>query len=79
MVVDRGMSYEQALLELGDIDSFCRQVCACCTSNDWYCPTDCTDLEKARRIDFDRIVFSYARNDGDLSKVMRYIKQAKEQ
>lgn len=78
MIVDHGMSYEQALAELGDIDSFCRQVCISCSANDWFCPTDCAELEKAQRMDFDRIVWSYARNDGDLRKVMRYIARAKE-
>ena len=77
LVKEQGLSLEQARYECGDIDSFCSQVCGCCTANDWYCPTECADLEKARRMDFDRIVKAYARNWGDLAKVMRYIKQAK--
>ena len=73
----QGLSLEQARYEIGDIDSLCSQVCGCCTANDWYCPTECAVIEKARKMDFDRIVKSYARNWGDLKKVIRYIKQAK--
>ena len=76
-VTEKGLTLEQARYELGDINSFCSQVCGGCTANDWYCPTECAVLEKARRMDFDRIVKSYARNWGDLAKVIRYIKNAK--
>lgn len=71
------MTYEQALEELGDIDSFCRMCCNNCTSNDWYCPSECDDLEKARLLDFDRIVKCYAVHEGNLAKVFRYIKSTK--
>lgn len=68
------MTFEEAKSELGNIDNFCTSVCNYCTSNDWYCPTECDALEKARRIDFDRIIKCYAKHDGDLCKVMKYIK-----
>ncbi len=71
------MTEQQAREEIPDIDTFCRICCDNCTSNDWYCPSDCEDLEKARKLDFDRIVKCYARHDGDLSKVARYIKTTK--
>lgn len=71
------MTYEQAKEELGDIDAFCHQMCVSCTANDAFCPSDCDDLQKARQLDFDRIVKCYARSDGDLWAVMRYIKTCK--
>ncbi|MCM1059818.1 MAG: hypothetical protein NC452_05950 [Eubacterium sp.] len=71
------MTTEEARKEIPDIESFCRQSCTLCTSNDWYCPTYCDMLQKARRMDFERIVEAYARNDEDMAKVYRYIKQAK--
>lgn len=69
------MTIEEAREEIPDIDTFCRHCCNRCTTNDWYCPSDCNMLEKARKLDFDRILKCYARNDGDLNKVFRYIKR----
>lgn len=71
------MTYEQAKEELCDIDTFCKTACDNCTSNDWYCPSECEILKKARKIDFDRIIKCFASNNGDLSKVIAYIKQTK--
>lgn len=71
------MTLDEAREEIGSIDDFCKSACNVCTANEWYCPTECDTLLKARRLDFDRIVKSYARNDGDWSKVFRYINQAK--
>ncbi len=71
------MTFEQAKEDLGDIDSFCHQVCVCCTANDAFCPSECDDLQKARQLDFDRLVKCYARNGGDLVAVIRYIKSTK--
>ncbi|MCI8603666.1 MAG: hypothetical protein HFE79_05925 [Ruminiclostridium sp.] len=71
------MTFEEAREELKSIDYLCKCACNICTANDWYCPTECGTLRKARRIDFKRIVNSYARNDGDWSKVLRFINQAK--
>lgn len=76
MVGQKGMSVEQAREEMGDIDNFCRLACNACSA-DAYCPSDCDMLEKARRMDFEKIVRAYARNEGDWSKLFRYIKQAK--
>jgi hypothetical protein len=72
------MTYEEALEELPNIENFCNRICNTCTANDWYCPTYCLDLEKAHRIPFDKIAKSYARNDGDVWRVMRYIRRYKE-
>lgn len=71
------MTLDEARKKLGNIDDFCKSACSVCTANDWYCPTECDTLRKARRMNFDRIIKSYARNDGDLSKVFRFIKEAK--
>lgn len=71
------MTLDEAREEIGSIDYFCKCACNACTANDWYCPTECGTLRKARQMDFDRIVKAYARHDGDLSKVFRYINQAK--
>lgn len=75
MVVDK--AFAEALKELADIDTFCHMACTAC-NHDWYCPTHCDMLEKAKKLDFEKIVKSYARNEGDWSKVFRYIKRAKE-
>ena len=72
------MNIKEAREELPDISSFCNQVCICCTANDWYCPDNCLMLEKAYQVPFEKILKSYARNDGDIWKVVRYIKRYKE-
>lgn len=71
------MTPEEAKVEIPDIDTFCRHACVHCNS-EWYCPSYCDLLEKARRMPFDRIVACYARHEGDMAKVFRYIKQTKE-
>lgn len=71
------MTYEQALNEIGDIDEFCITVCNEGCGFDLYCPTECPTLLKARELDFKQIIKSYARNDGDLNKVCRYINRTK--
>lgn len=74
---DYKMTEEQARKEIPDIDSFCKWSCDCCQTNDWYCPTECDILLKARQLDFNRVVKCYARHRGDLEKVFRYIKATK--
>lgn len=71
------MTITEAKTEIPDIDSFSHWGCNNCKS-EWYCPTYCELLEKARKIPFDRIIACYARYDGDAVKVFRYIKQTKE-
>ena len=70
------MTYEQAKAELMDFEGFCHLSCNSCNS-DWYCPTYCNVLEKASKMDFDLIIKCYARNDGEMWKVFRYIKTTK--
>lgn len=71
------MTVEQAREEIPDIDTFCRLCCNRCTANDWYCPTECEVLQKARKLDFERIIKCYTKYDGDLQKVDRYIRATK--
>lgn len=70
------MTLEEAKNDLEDFKGFCRYACNSC-NNDWYCPSYCDVLEKASKMDFDRIIKSYARNDGDMAKVFKFIKLAK--
>lgn len=72
------MTVEEAREEIPTIDSYISHSCGCCTSNDWYCPNLCEELEKAKRIPFEKIQAAYARHDGDMRKVFRYIKQYKQ-
>lgn len=71
------MTIEQARQEMPNIGYFLNVACGCCTANDWYCPSYCHDLEKAQKMPFEKIQQAYARHDGEIWKVMRYIKQAK--
>jgi hypothetical protein len=72
------MTLEEARNEVGNIKDFCHSVCISCTANDWFCPTYCVELEKACRMPFEKLLKSYARNDGDIWKVIRYIKRYQE-
>ena len=69
------MKIEEAKEEIPTIECFLDVSCNQCTANDWYCPSYCDDLEKARKMPFEKIQQAYARNDGDMRKVFRYIKQ----
>lgn len=71
--------YRQLLLaDIPDIDTFCKKACNSCGGpEDWYCPTECDVLEKARKMPWEKIQKCYTRHDGDLRKVFRYIKQYK--
>lgn len=71
------MTIEEAKEYISDIDGFCKEACAFCTSNDWYCPSECDALKKARQLDFNRILKCYARNGGDIQKVINYIRTAR--
>lgn len=71
------MTYQEAKAEIGDMDTFCQLYCDSCTSSPWSCPDECQTLFKARQMGIRRITECYARHDGDMKKVDRYIKQAK--
>ena len=71
------MTIEEAKEYIPDFDSFCKEACAVCTANDWYCPDVCDTLLKAGELDYERILKCYARNDGEMYKVLRWLKQAR--
>ena len=71
------MTLEEAKEDITNFDSFVSYCCNRCTSNDWYCTSLCEVLEKAKRIPFDRIQKAYARHDGDMMRVIKYIRRAK--
>lgn len=70
------MTIEEAKKDIPGIYTFLAKACLCC-SNEWYCPTYCNVLEKAKRMDFNRILKCYARHDGEMYKVLRWLKQAR--
>ena len=69
------MTLEEAKQEIPDFNTFANEFCNACTS-DTYCSFYCDTLRKAECI-FDRVQQAYARHDGDIMKVDRYIKGAK--
>lgn len=71
------MTLDDAKNEIPDFKWFAKICCDNCTANDWYCPSYCPELKKASSIPFDIIQEKYARYDGDLRKVVRYIKNTK--
>lgn len=71
------MNIEQVREEIPDIKWFKHIICDACTANDWYCPSDCDFLLKAGQMPFEKIQQAFARHDGDLTKVIKYIKQYK--
>lgn len=70
------MTIEEAKKDIPDFDSFRYQACFCC-NNEWYCPSYCDALEKAERMDFNRILKCYAQNGGEMYKVLRWLKRVK--
>ena len=68
------MRVEEAREEIPNIEAFCFHACINC-NNDWFCPSHCDTLERAKLMDYELLVQCYARHDGDWSKVFRYIKQ----
>lgn len=67
------MTIEEAKEEIPDFDTFVKHACVACRS-EWYCPSYCETLIKAEKI-FDKVQAAYARHDGDMCKVFRYIKK----
>ena len=72
-----GMTREEVEEFIPTFEHFQQMVCGSCTGNDWYCPSLCADLEKAKKMKFERIQAAYQRNDGMIHKVMRYIRYAR--
>lgn len=69
------MTIKDAKQEIPDFNTFANEFCNACTS-DTYCSFYCDTLNKAQRI-FNRVLQAYARHDGDIIKVDRYIKSTK--
>lgn len=70
------MTLDEAKQEIPDFDTFATKYCDMCM-HDAFCDFYCYTIAKAERI-FDRVQKAYARHDGDMVKVERYIKNAKE-
>jgi hypothetical protein len=70
------MTIEEAKEYLPDFEAFRNEACATCTE-EWYCPRNCEDLNKASRMDYDRILKCYARNGGEMHKVFAFIRGAR--
>lgn len=72
------MTIEEAKEYIPDFEAFRNEACTVCTANDWYCPFNvCDTLLKAGELDYNRILKCYARHDGEMYKVFRWIKQAR--
>lgn len=72
------MTIEEAKEYIPDFEAFRKEACTVCTANDWYCPFNvCDTLLKAGELDYNRILKCYARHDGEMYKVFRWIKQAR--
>ena len=72
------MTIEEAKKDIPDFEAFRKEACTVCTANDWYCPFNvCDTLLKAGELDYERILKCYARNDGEMYKVFRWLKKAK--
>lgn len=70
------MTLDEAKKEIPTFDSFADKFCACCY-NDVICNMHCKTMQKVEKM-FDRVQQAYARHDGDIMKIDRYIKNAKE-
>lgn len=72
------MTIEEAKEYIPDFEAFRKEACTVCTANDWYCPFNvCDTLLKAGELDYNRILKCYARHDGEMYKVLRWLKQAR--
>ena len=71
------MTIEEAKKDIPTFIVFADEMCNYCQS-DAYCPSyaPCETLQKAKKM-FDRVQHAYAKYDGDILKVDRYIKGAK--
>lgn len=72
-----GMTTQEVKDYYGDTpEQFCRILCKSCTSNDWYCPTLCNELEWVMR-NFEKAVERMAKLDGDEVKFSQGLKRWK--
>ena len=59
-----------------NFEQFKSFACIHC-NNEWYCPSDCDLLEKARKMPFEKIQKKYVEHQEDIVKIARYIRQYK--
>lgn len=59
------------------IDEFASFVCSRCITNDWYCPTECDFLTKARQYPIERINKAFEDCEEDDVKLCKRIKRWK--
>jgi len=62
---------------MNNFKDFANAVCLRCKSNDWFCPSLCDFLEKAKNYPFERIKKTYDKYDGDIYKVEKAIRRWK--
>ena len=69
------MTIEEAKQEIPTFDSYVDEMCNACTF-DGYCPTYayCDVIRQSEKM-FDKVQQAWARYDGDVRKVWRYVKQ----
>ena len=65
------------MYEWDSIDTFAQEICYRCTANEWYCPTECDFLIKARRYPIDRINKTFNECGEDYRKLTQRIKSWK--
>lgn len=73
------MTIKEVKESIIDIEHFCNCVCAGCSVDSLFCPAPCVELEKVKRIPFEKVLKSYVRHNGNMSKVIRYISKYKEE
>ena len=71
------MTIEQAREEIPNFEVLAGFMCKDCTANDWYCNGYCEMLTKAQKIPFERLQKMYAKYDGDLYELSKYIRYTK--
>lgn len=65
------MTIKEVQEEFGsDVDTLCKNLCAYCTANDWYCPDDCRAIEWIRKHP-DKAFERLAKYDGDCVKLLQ--------
>ncbi len=68
------MTIEEAREAMPDIEYVLKNICHICSNVD-LCK-NCKMHKKANRIGYERILAYYARNEGNMKKVLRYIRKA---
>jgi hypothetical protein len=67
------MTIEETKEEYGyNADELCKNLCYLCTTNDWYCPSDCDTIAWIRN-NYDKAIERLAKLDGDYVEMCRRI------